>query len=84
MSKDKDHKARARHLDDMAKSESNIHERLLAMRSELEVIVAMIDRTTMTRHSRFAAGGISRGLSPLRLPRGVVDLVAARKDRGQL
>ena len=76
-----DHKARARRLDALAKSESNIHERLLAMRSELEVIAKMIDRTTMTRHSRFAAGGISHGLTPLRLPRGIADLAAFRQRR---
>ena len=65
--------------------EQNIHARLHSLRTEFDLISKMLDRAVMTKHPRILSGaGLSThgGLSPLRLPRGVVDLVAARKDRG--
>ena len=82
MSKRDDHKARARRVDALARSEQNIHERLLSMRTELDLIAKLFDRALMTRHPRIRAGaGMSAGgLTPLR---GVIDLVAVRKHRGR-
>ena len=51
----RDDKARERRLDAMAKSEANIHERLISMRSELDVIARLIDRATLARPPRLLA-----------------------------
>ena len=62
--------------------EQNIHERLHSLRGEFDLISKMLDRVTMAKRPRITAGAeISAhgGLTPLR---GVIDLVAARKDRG--
>jgi hypothetical protein len=77
--------ARARRIDALAKSESNIHERLHSLRGEFDLISKMLDRVAMTKRPRIlSSAGLSAnaGLTPLRLPRGVIDLVAHRKDRG--
>ena len=65
--------------------EQNIHERLHSLRGEFDLISKMLDRVAMAKRPRILSGaGLSAhaGLTPLKLPRGVIDLVAARKDRG--
>ena len=64
--------------------EQNIHARLHSLRTEFDLISKMLDRAVMAKHPRILSGaGLSAsGLTPLRLPRGVVDLVAARQRRG--
>jgi hypothetical protein len=77
MNKD-DHKARARRLDALAKSEANIHERLISMRSELDVIAHLIDRATLSR-PRMLASGLSAHVGP---SRGLTNLIAFRARKG--
>jgi hypothetical protein len=83
----KNEEARAkRRLDALAKSEVNIHERLHSLRGEFDLISKMLDRVAMAKRPRILSGGAGMsahaGLVPLKLPRGVIDLVAHRKDRG--
>jgi hypothetical protein len=74
------HKALARRVDALARSEQNIHERLHSLRGEIDIIAKLFDRALMTRHPRIRAGmNAHGGLTPLR---GVIDLVSVRKDRG--
>jgi hypothetical protein len=84
MNKTEEEKAKRR-LDAMARGEENIRERLHSLRGEFDIIAKLFDRALLTRHPRIRAGaGMSAhgGLTPLSLPRGVIDLVALRKDRG--
>jgi hypothetical protein len=77
MSKRNDHKSRARRLDALAKSEANIHERLIGLRTEFDLISKMLDRVTLTQHPRITVGGLSasHGLTN--------NLLAFRPRRGQ-
>jgi hypothetical protein len=77
----RDDQARQRRLDALAKSESNIQERLLAMRSELDVIARLIDRATLSKPPRMLASGLSAHVGA---SRGLTNLIAFRARRGQL
>jgi hypothetical protein len=44
--------ARQRRLDQMARGETFIHERLHGLRSEIDLVSHMLDRLTMPRRSR--------------------------------
>jgi hypothetical protein len=58
----KNDEARARRrIDDLARSEQNIHERLVGLRSEFDLISKLLDRLTLTRHPRITAGGLTAG-----------------------
>jgi len=60
----------------LARAEAATHDRLLAMRSELDVLARGIDRLVLPHQPRLHAG-MSSGL----LPGGVADLLAFRKGR---
>jgi len=65
--------------------EQNIHERLHSLRGEFDLISKMLDRVAMAKRPRIlSSAGLTAnsGLTPLRLPHNIVDLVAHRKDRG--
>jgi hypothetical protein len=72
-----------RRLDAMARGEENIRERLHSLRGELDLIARLLDRAVMTKHPRIVAGGLMAhgSFTALKLPRGVVDLVAVRQRR---
>jgi hypothetical protein len=75
----RDDKARERRRDALARSENNITERLLAMRSELDVLARIIDRATLARPPRMLASGLSAHASP---SRGLTNLIAFRARKG--
>jgi hypothetical protein len=84
MTKNEEERAKRR-LDAMARGEQNIRERLYGLRGEIDIIARLLDRAVMIKHPRIMSGtGLTAhgSLTALRLPRGVVDLVAARKERG--
>lgn len=58
----RDDKARERRLEALAAGETNVHERLLQMRNELDAIVQAIDRLTLPRRPRMHADSL--GLLP--------------------
>jgi hypothetical protein len=60
------HKSLTRRLDALASSEARIHERLLGLRGEVDLIAAVLDRVTLPpRRPRLRAGDAAALLSNL-------------------
>lgn len=63
-------KARERKLERLAQGETNVHERLLDLRSDLDTLMRSLDRMTVGGPPRMRAGG-----------RGLTNLVPFRRGR---
>jgi hypothetical protein len=65
MTTNREIKARERKLERLAQGETNVHERLLELRGDLDTLLRSLDRLTVGGPPRMRAGGGRSGLDNL-------------------